>query len=286
MPSVSTPIRSEPADLPVLVIRPGSARSFGMLADLWRYRDLLWTLAERDLRLRYRQTALGVAWVVVQPLLGALIFTFVFGVIAKLPSDGNPYLLFTFTALAGWNLFAGILTRSAGSLVQNSALIAKVWFPRTVIPFATLPGALVDLVVTLGVLAALFVWYGRAPGMELLTFPFWILLLAVLALGAGLGASALMVSYRDVQHVLPVMVQLLMYASPVAYAASSVPGVIGTLYYLNPLAGIIDGLRWSVLGTPPPSVAAAGYAVFVAVLTMAIGLWMFRRMERRFADVI
>ena len=256
------------------------------MADLWRYRDLLWTLAERDLRLRYRQTVLGAAWVVLQPLLGALIFTFVFGVIAKLPSDGNPYLIFTFAALAGWNLFAGILTRSASSLVQNSALIAKVWFPRAVIPCATLPGALVDLVVTFAVLAALFVWYGRMPGLPIVTLPFWIALLVTLALGAGLGAAALMVSYRDVQHVLPVMVQLLMYASPVAYAASSVPGVIGTLYYLNPLAATIDGLRWSLLGTPPPPAIAVGYAAFVAVLTMILGMWLFRRMERRFADVI
>lgn len=283
---VKTPIRPEPSDLAVLVIRPGSARSLGAIADLWRYRDLLWTLAERDLRLRYRQTALGALWVVLQPLLGALIFTFVFGVIAQLPSDGNPYLLFSFTALAGWNLFAGILTRSASSLVQNSALISKVWFPRAVIPCATLPGALVDLLVTFGVLAALFLWYGRTPGAALLTLAFWILLLVALALGAGLGASALMVSYRDVQHVLPVMVQLLMYASPVAYAASAVPGVIGTLYYLNPLAAAIDGFRWSLLGTPPPSVAAAGYAVFMAMLSLALGLWLFRRMERRFADVI
>lgn len=280
------PTAPEPAESPVLVIRPGSVRSLGMLADLWRYRDLLWTLAERDLRLRYRQTALGAVWVVLQPLLGALIFTFVFGVIARLPSDGNPYLLFTFTALAGWNLFAGILTRSATSLVQNSALISKVWFPRAVIPCATLPGALVDLCVTLLVLTALFVWYGRYPGLELLTLPFWILLLTALALGGGLGASALMVSYRDVQHVLPVMVQLLMYASPVAYAASSVPGVIGTLYYLNPLAATIDGLRWSVLGTPPPTGAATAYAVAAAALALALGLWLFRRLERRFADVI
>jgi lipopolysaccharide transport system permease protein len=238
------------------------------------------------LRLRYRQTALGAAWVVLQPLLGALIFTFVFGVIAKLPSDGNPYLLFAFTALAGWNLFAGILTRSASSLIQNSALIAKVWFPRSVIPCATLPGALVDLLATFAVLVVFFVWYGRTPGAVLLTLPLWILLLVVLALGAGLGAAALMVSYRDVQHVLPVLVQLLLYASPVGYAASSVPGVLGTLYYLNPLAAAIDGLRWSVLGTPPPPVAAVGYAVAMAVLGMTLGLWLFRRMERRFADVI
>ncbi|MCL4213940.1 MAG: ABC transporter permease [Gemmatimonadales bacterium] len=274
------------ADPPVLVIRPDSARTLGLAGDLWAFRDLLWSLADRDLRLRYRQTALGVAWVLLQPVLGALIFTFVFGVVAGLPSDGVPYFLFTFASLAGWALFAGILTRASGSLVQNSPLIAKVWFPRAVLPASTLPAALIDFLIALLLLGGMMAWAEVAPGMAILAVPLWVLALAMLALGLGLIGSALMVSYRDVQHILPVGVQLLLYASPVAYSASNVPERFLALYYLNPLAPLLEGLRASLLGTPMPPTNTIVWGATVALGTFVLGAAVFRRLERRFADVI
>jgi lipopolysaccharide transport system permease protein len=236
--------------------------------------------------LRYRQTVLGVAWVVLQPLLGALIFTFVFGVVAGLRSDGIPYLTFTFASLAGWGLFSGIVSRSSSSLVQNSGLIGKVWFPRSVLPSSTVPAALVDLVMALMVLAMLMAWQGVAPGVALLTLPLWIALLVALALAIGFAASALMVRYRDVQHILPVALQLLLYASPVAYAASNVPERFRALYYLNPVATALDGLRWSLLGAAPPPMPAVAHALLLTLALLVLGTWSFRRMERGFADVI
>jgi lipopolysaccharide transport system permease protein len=274
------------AEPPLLVIRPESARSLGILGDLWAFRDLLWSLADRDLRLRYRQTLLGVAWVALQPVLGALIFTFVFGIVAGLKSDGVPYFLFTFASLAGWGLFSGIVTRASGSLVQNSGLIAKVWFPRAVLPGSTIPAALVDFAVAGLVLLALMVWSGVPLRATLLFAPLWALALVTLALGIGLVGASLMVSYRDVQHILPVAMQLILYASPVAYAAANVPDRYRTLYYLNPLTPLLEGLRASVLGTPMPPMRAVGYAIAVALLAFGVGTLVFRRLERRFADVI
>lgn len=271
---------------PVLIIRPESARSLGIVGDLWAFRDLLWSLADRDLRLRYRQTVLGVAWVVLQPVLGALIFTFVFGVVAGLESDGAPYFLFTFASLAGWGLFAGILTRSSGSLVQNSGLIAKVWFPRAVLPLSTIPAALLDLLIALLVLAGMMLWVGLVPTTAVLLVPLWVLALATLAVGLGLIGAALMVSYRDVQHILPVATQFLLYASPVAYAATNVPERFQALYYLNPLAPLLEGLRASLLGTPMPPTDTILWAGAVAIASFALGAFVFRRLERRFADVI
>lgn len=282
MPS-PTPNYAEP---PILVIRPESARSLGIVGDIWEFRDLLWSLADRDLRLRYRQTVLGVAWVLLQPVLGALIFTFVFGVVAGLPSEGVSYFVFTFASLAGWGLFAGIVTRASGSLVQNSGLISKVWFPRAVLPGSTIPAALIDFAVALVVLAGLMIWSGVAPTLGLLLVPFWVLALVTLAVGLGLVGASLMVSYRDVQHVLPVAMQLLLYASPVAYAAANVPERYQSLYYLNPVAPLIEGLRASLLGTLMPPAGAVAYAVALSVAALWIGSTIFRRLERRFADVI
>jgi lipopolysaccharide transport system permease protein len=286
MPSPA-PISAVPSAAPsLLVIRPESSRSLGLVADLWAFRDLLWSLADRDLRLRYRQTVLGVAWVVLQPVLGALIFTFVFGVVAGLESDGAPYFLFTFTSLAGWGLFAGILSRASGSLVQNSPLIAKVWFPRAVLPASTVPAALLDFAIALVVLFGLMLWQGIAPTPAMLLAPLWVLGLVTLALGLGLVGAALMVSYRDVQHILPVATQLLLYASPVAYAATNVPARYLALYYLNPLAPLLEGLRASLLGTPMPPANSIAWAAAVSLGALVLGAFVFRRLERRFADVI
>ncbi len=277
---------SEQAAPPLLVIRPESSRTLGILGDLWAFRDLLWTLADRDLRLRYRQTLLGVAWVVLQPILGALIFTFVFGVVAGLGTDRGRYFLMSFAGLAGWGLFSGIVTRSSASLVQNSGLISKVWFPRAVIPFSTIPAALVDFAVASVVLVILMLTSRTTPTAAILLAPLWIAGLAGLAIGLGLIGAALMVSYRDVQHLLPVGLQLLLYASPVGYAAANVPSQYLALYWLNPIAPLIEGLRASLLGTPLPPVEMIWYAVGVVLGALFAGAALFRRLERRFADVI
>jgi lipopolysaccharide transport system permease protein len=269
-----------------LRLAPGSGSLRRELAETWMARDILYTFADRDLRLRYRQTALGVAWVVIQPLIAAGIFTFVFGTVAHLSSDGKPYLLFTFAALAGWNLFSGVLTRASACLVGNANLVSRIYFPRLLLPLSVIPAAIVDFLVSLGMFAVLLVVYRVAPTAALLTLPFWMLLLSAGAFGAGLVATSLMVQYRDVQFVLPVATQLLLYASPVAYAASRVPEKWHTLYYLNPLAAAIEGLRWSLVGTPAPSAGSVVYASVVAVLAVIAGAVVFRRMERGFADVI
>lgn len=278
-----TPEYAEP---PVLVIRPESSRSLGIAGDVWAFRDLLWSLADRDLRLRYRQTVLGVAWVVLQPMLGALIFTFVFGVVAELSSEGVPYFRFTFASLAGWGLFAGVLTRASGSLVQNAGLISKVWFPRAVLPASTVPAALLDFVVAVVVLVLISLPGGALPGFGMLLAPFWAMALVLLALGLGLIGAALMVSYRDVQHILPVAVQLLLYASPVAYSASNVPFEYQALYHLNPVAVFLEGLRASLLGTAMPEPRHVLTALITTVVFLVLGSVIFRRLERRFADVI
>lgn len=275
----------EYANPPVLVIRPDSARTLGLAGDLWAFRDLLWSLADRDLRLRYRQTVLGIAWVVLQPLLGALILTFVFGVVAGLSSDGVPYFRFTFASLAGWGLFAGILTRASGSLVQNAGLIGKVWFPRVVLPASVVPAALLDFVVAAVIVLTMAAADG-ALGPGAILAPVWALAIAALAFGLGLIFAALMVSYRDVQHVLPVAMQLLLYASPVAYAASNIPEAWRGIFLLNPIATYLEGLRSALLGTPTPATRATVGAVAVTAAVLVAGHALFRRLERRFADVI
>ena len=269
-----------------LRIAPGHRNIGRELGETWRSRDLLYTFAERDLRLRYRQTALGVVWVVLQPLIAAGIFTFVFGKVAHLSSEGKPYMLFSFAALSGWNLFSGILTRASGCLVGNANLVSRVFFPRLILPLSVVPAAAVDFAVSLGMFGVLLVVYGVAPTWSLITLPFWMALFSAGALGAGLVAASLAVRYRDVQFVLPVATQLLLYASPVAYAAASVPDKWRTLYYLNPLVAAIEGMRWSMLGTEAPSAGSVAYSVAVAALAVITGIVVFRRMERSFADVI
>jgi lipopolysaccharide transport system permease protein len=253
---------------------------------VWHYRDLLMALARRDVKLRYKQTALGVMWVVLQPLLAAGIFSFVFGVVAKLPTDGRPYLLFSYAGLLGWNLFSNTITRTSGCLVQNSQLVSKVFFPRLVLPLSTVPSVLLDLGVAVIMMAALMLIYRVPVGSALLLLPVWIALLLALAVGLGLWSSALTVSYRDVQYILPVVLQMLLYASPIAYAVSAVPARLRVVYYLNPLSGPLDAFRWSLLGTGRPSVVSLAYAAAIALMLLLSGAFGFKKMERKFADVI
>ena len=256
------------------------------LRELWDYRELLYFLAWRDVKIRYKQAALGVTWAVIQPLLTMVIFSVIFGQLAKLPSDGIPYPVFSYAALLPWQLFAGALQRAGTSLVGNSNLITKVYFPRLVIPISAVAAGLVDFGISFVVLLGLMAFYGITPTWAILTLPLFVLLAALTALAVGLWLSALNVQYRDVQHMIPFLVQAWMYASPVAYSAGLIPsGPWRIIYGLNPLAGVIQGFRWALLGGNPPDELMAVSAVIVLVL-LASGLFYFRRMEKTFADVV
>ena len=276
--------------IPLRRIRPRlgwAALDFG---ELWRFRDLLVVLAGRDVKLRYRQTALGVAWVLFQPLFAAGIFTVVFGLIAGLRSEHVPYFVFAYAGVMGWTAFSATLTKVSSSIVTNSHLVSKIYFPRLILPFSTVASVLIDFAVAMTVMAVLLAAYRIAPGAALLMLPLWVATILVLALGAGLIAAALMVRYRDVQHVLPVLVPLLMYGTPVAYsygdAMAALPEPLRPLLFLNPLSAPLEGLRAALLGTVAPSPASAAYAMTVAVVVFAAGAVVFRNMERAFADVI
>ncbi len=269
-----------------VTIRPSSGWAALNLREVWQYRDLLLTLATRDLKLRYRQTALGAIWVILQPLLAAGIFSFVFGKVAKLPSDGKPYFLFAYASLLGWNLFSNTLQRVNTSLLGNSQLVSKVYFPRLVLPLASIFATIVDFGVAFAMFLVLMVVNGVVPTLGILLLPFWLLLFLLLAMGVGMFCSALMVSYRDVGYIVPVMISFLQYASPVAYSTSAIPAHLRAWYLMNPVASILEGLRWSLLGSSTISAPGILSATIVSVAAFIIGAFAFKRMERRFADVI
>lgn len=254
--------------------------------SLWLFRDLFLALAWRDIRLRYSQTALGVSWVLLQPLLGSFIFTLVFSLIARVPSNGIPYFFISYAGLVSWNLFASNITRVSGSLLANSSLISKVYFPRLILPLGVIPSALLDLALGLFLLGILAPLWHLPLGWGLLLVPLCILILCALAFGIGVAAAALSVSYRDVQHMIPLLVQLLMYGSPVGYAVSAVPAQYHALYMLNPLAAPIDYIRWAFTGVGAPEAHNLVYSASVSVCVLIAGLMVFRMRERKFADVI
>jgi lipopolysaccharide transport system permease protein len=275
---------------PFLKIRPPSGWAALRLHDIWQYRDLLLALAGRDVKLRYKQTLLGAIWVVLQPLMAAGVFSFVFGRIAQLPSDGKPYFLFSYAGLLGWNLFNNTLSKSSGSLVGNSQLISKIFFPRLVLPLSTVPSVLIDFGVAFGMMIVLMLLYHNPPSLAVLTLPLWMVLLLLLALGIGLITAALTVSYRDVAYMLPILLQILMYGSPIAYgldyALTRIPPQFRSLYLLNPLAAPLEAFRASILGTPWPPAMSVVYSAVLSVAVFVVGSYSFKRMERRFADVI
>lgn len=251
------------------------------------FRDLLLSLAGRDLKVRYKQTALGVTWVILQPLIAAGIFAFVFGGVAKLEAPGAvPYFLFSFVGLLAWNAFSGSLNRASGAMLGNEHLVSKVYFPRLILPISTLFAALIDFAVALGMLGVLLVLFWKLPTVSVLLMPLLLLLMLMLALGIGFAATALAVSYRDIGYIVPVALQFLLYASPVAYALQEVPEQYRAIYLLNPLAPLLEAFRWSVLGVGEVLWGYLAYAAAVSVLTFGLGAFVFKRMERKFADVI
>ncbi len=271
---------------PFIAIRPVSGWATLGLREVWSFRDLLVVLAGRDLKVRYKQTALGVAWVVLQPLLAAGVFSFVFGSVAGLPSGGLPYLVYSFAGLVGWNFFSNVLNKVSGCLVGNANLISKVFFPRLVLPLAGVGSCLVDFVVSLAMMVAMLAFYRIVPSGTLWLFPLAVVVLAALATGLGLWTAALMVSYRDVGYILPVATNILLYASPVAYSLAAVPPRLRWVYQLNPLTPPLEAMRNGLLGLPAGDNRLLALSALVAAVALVAGLFAFKRMERSFADVI
>lgn len=270
----------------VLVIEAGRAERH-YWADLWRYHELLWFLAWRDLLVRYRQTAIGIAWAILRPLLTMIVFTLVFGRLAGLPSEGVPYAVLVLVGLLPWQLFASAFTEAGASVVSNAGVIAKVYFPRLIVPVSALGASLVDFLIAFALLGLVMAWYGYVPDWRIATLPFFTLVAVAAALGAGVWTAALNVRYRDVRFVVPFAVQLGLYVSPVGFSSAVVPEPWRLVYALNPMVGVIDGFRWALLGGAVP-VHWPGLLLSLAVIAvvLATGVAYFRRTEKSFADVI
>ncbi len=270
---------------PVAVISATRGWTALRLGELWKYRELLYFLVWRDVKVRYKQTMLGAAWAVLQPLLTMLIFTLLFSKLAKVPSDNMPYPIFVYCALVPWQLFVYALAESGNSLVNSQHLVTKVYFSRLVIPVAPVLAGLVDFSIAFVLLLGMMVYWGVHPGIAILTLPFFLLLAIATALGVGLWLSALNVEYRDVRHTIPFLTQFWLFASPSADPSSAVPAKWRTLYDLNPMAGVVEGFRWALLGTNAPGPMVLISAAVVAALIFS-GVMYFRRVEKTFADVV
>jgi lipopolysaccharide transport system permease protein len=254
--------------------------------ELWRYRELLYFLVWRELKIRYKQAAIGVAWAIVQPVLAVAIFALIFGHFAKMPSGGVPYAVFAFTAVLPWTYFAEAVRRSSTGLVSDAELIRKVYFPRLILPLAMVTAPLVDFAAGFVVLLALFAWHHIAPTPHILLLPLFLLVALGLALSIGLWLAPLSVRYRDVMHALPFLIQVWMYASPVAYPLSIIPHDWHLIYSLNPMVGVLEGFRWALLGSEQPDFRAMAISVMIIAFALVGGLIYFKKMERAFADVI
>lgn len=274
-----------------LIIEPGRAEK-NYWRDLWRYRELFYFLAWRDILVRYKQTVIGIAWAVIRPFLTMVIFTVIFGKVAKMPAPSNvPYALLVFAAMLPWQFFSTALSESSNSLIGNANLISKIYFPRLIVPAGSVITAFVDFLITLGLMALLMAWYGFAPDWRLLTLPLFVVLAFGAAFGAGLWLCALNVEYRDFRYIIPFVVQFGLYVSPVGFSSDAIREKIGEklfiIYSLNPMVGVIDGFRWALLrGEVPFQLSTFSISAFVTVSLVASGIWYFRKMERTFADVI
>jgi lipopolysaccharide transport system permease protein len=254
--------------------------------DLWRYRELFRVLAWRDISVRYKQTVVGAVWALVRPIVAMVVFTIVFGKLAQLPSEGAPYALLVFAGLLPWTLFSTALTDASNSLVSNANLIGKIYFPRLVVPAAAVVVSLADFLLSLLILVALMVWYQYHPGWQILLLPIFVAITFVASLGPALWIASLNVKYRDFHHLIPFIVQFGMYISPVGFSSSIVPGQWRLLYSINPMVGIIDGFRWSILRNEKLYMPGVGMAIAVATIFLWFGVHQFRKMEKDFADLI
>jgi lipopolysaccharide transport system permease protein len=271
---------------PELIIEAGRTES-QYWKDLWRYRELFYFLAWRDILVRYKQTVIGIAWALIRPLLTMIVFTVVFGNLAKLPSGGAPYPILVFAAMLPWQFFASALAECSNSLIVNSNLISKVYFPRLIVPSSAVIVSFVDFLISGMILLALMIWFNFVPDWRIVTLPLFILLAFAAAMGAGLWLAALNVKYRDFRYIVPFIVQFGLYISPVGFSSSIVPPKWRLLYSINPMVGVIDGFRWAILGGEaqlywPGFILSTG----LVALLLLTGIWYFRQTERTFADVI
>lgn len=277
--------RAHEPDGPVTIIT-AERRITRTLSELWQYRELLYFLVWRDIKVRYKQTAIGASWAVIQPVITIGIFSVIFGRFARMPSEGIPYPVFAYAGLLPWQLFAGSLQRAVTSIVGNTNLITRVYFPRLAIPMAATFSQTVDFAIAFGVLIVLAVRYGIVPSWHIVALPGFIALVLLTALGVSFWFSALNVVYRDVGHAVPFIVQVWLYASPVVYPATLIPERLQWVYALNPMVGVIEGFRWALLDKPAPALGLLAVSSVLAITVFVSGVLFFRRMERVFADVI
>lgn len=278
----------------MLVLRPTRGLASLNLKDLWVYRELIYFLTWRDLKVRYKQTMLGAAWAILQPLIQMVVYTLLFSGVAKLSSEGLPYPIFNYAALLPWGLFAKAIADAGRSLVMNRSMITKVYFPRLVIPVASILGGLVDFAIAFAVLIGLIIYYQYSPSANfdfkftpaLLTLPFFILLTMITSLGVSLWLSALNVIYRDVGYVVPFLTQVWFFITPIVYSATEVKGHWQLFYAINPMTGVVEGFRWALFGTPYTHISMLAISSLVSLLVLISGLFYFRSMERTFADEI
>ena len=290
-PSSLPPLRKEASAKnlwaePTVVIQPRRHLFALDINAIWEYRELLYFLIWRDLKVRYRQSVIGVGWVILQPLMTMIVFTAVFGKFVGVPSDGLPYPIFIFSALLPWNLFANSLTRGSASVVGNTQLVSKIYFPRLILPLSGVLSPVADFAVAFVILIGMMVWFGTSPTWGILALPLLVLLAILTALAIGLWLSALNVRYRDVGHAVPFLVQIWMFITPVTYPVSLVPEKWRLLYSLNPMTGVIEGFRWALLGKQSPDFAVITVSAVMMFTLLVTGIVYFRYTERTFADVI
>jgi lipopolysaccharide transport system permease protein len=292
---VPTPVEYSPEDThleptrgsgTVLKIRPTRGWVSLNLPDLWHYRELIYFLTWRDIRVRYKQTVLGAGWAILQPILTMVVFSIFFGKLAKMPSDGIPYPLFSLCAIVPWTFFANGMNQASNSLVGAAHVIKKIYFPRLSLPIATIVACLVDFGISMVVTLVFMATYGVYPSAKMLFLPAYLLLAFAIALGVGLWLSALYVQYRDVRYIVPFLVQFWMYATPIAYPSSLLKGVWRDIYALNPMVTVVEGFRWAMLGATPPNQAMVTLSCAVTLVVLLTGLFFFRRVERTFADIV
>lgn len=278
--------RCEMSDIPVTIIKPSKGWISPKLSELWEYRELLYFLTWRDVKVRYKQTVLGATWAIIQPFFTMIVFSLFFGRLAKIPSDGIPYPIFSYAALVPWTFFANGLTHSSNSLVGNANLIKKVYFPRLTIPIATLLSGVIDFILAFTVLLGMMFYFGIIPTWNIVWLPFLLLLALTTSLGVGLWFSAMNVRFRDVRYIVPFVTQFWLFATPIAYPSSLLPDTWRSLYALNPMVGVVEGFRWALLGTTTKPGAMIGVSSLASILLLVSGVLYFRRMEKTFADVI
>jgi lipopolysaccharide transport system permease protein len=271
---------------PSTVIRPSAGWAPLRFRELWEYRELLYFLIWRDIKVRYKQAALGAAWAIIQPFFTMVVFSVFFGLLARLPSDGVPYPVFAYCALVPWSYFATSLSQAGNSLVEHQRLITKVYFPRLLIPSGAVIAGLVDLAIAFVVLLGMLLFYGITPTPRVLALPVFVLLATLTSLGVGLWLSALNVRYRDVRYTIPFLIQVWLFLTPVAYPSSLVPEPWRPLYGINPMVGVVEGFRWALLGTTDPPGAMLLVSAAAVLVVVFGGLYYFRRAERAFADVV